>query len=214
MRIPIVGPAVLLAAGLRVAAPSSLAAQKHPVTQPLATAAVAGQGVAIIPINMVVIDPGLPSGSVGADRPTLLRLTDSLLTEAAASRAPEVQWVPPSELRRIARRSGGLIADPGQMGQSVMRSWSLSTVPDPLRSNLRRLLAVAGGWRFALIPASLLIKADSTGEMGADLSILLADTRTGKVVWRSVAKGRGGTVEQLLGKAMATIFPLEDEGQE
>jgi hypothetical protein len=192
--------------------PTSLAAQKHPVTQPLVTAAVAGQGVAIIPISMAVIDPALPAGSVDADRPTLLRLTDSLLTDGAISRAPEVKWVPPSELRRIAKRSGGLLPDPNQMGQSIMRTWSLSTVPDPLRSNLRRLLAVAGGWRYALIPASLLVRADSTGQLGADLSVLLADTRTGRVVWRSIAKGRGGSLDQVLGKAVATIFPLEGEG--
>lgn len=37
------------------------------------------------------------------------------------------------------------MGDPNQMGQSVMRAWSMATVPDPLRSNLRKLLAAAGG---------------------------------------------------------------------
>ncbi len=210
MRLRFVLPLLAVPAGLGLA--TDLLAQKKPVTQPLATAPVAGQGVAILPINLVVIDPAVPPGTVTADRPTLLRWTDSLLTDGATGRAPEVKWVPPAELRRIARRSGGLVADPDQMGQSVMRSWSMTSVPDPLRSNLRRLLAVAGGWRFALIPASLVFKVDSTGQLGADLSILLADTRTGRVVWRSVAKGRGGTPDQVLGKAVATIFPVE--GQE
>jgi hypothetical protein len=187
-------------------------AQKKPITQALVTAAVAGQGVAIIPINMVVVDPGVPAGTVTADRATLLRWTDSLLTDGAQGRAPEVKWVTPGELRRIARRSGGLLPDPDQMGQSVMRGWSITSVPDPLRSNLRKLVAVAGGWRYALIPASLLIKTDSTGALSASLSVLLADTRTGKVVWRSVAKGAGGTADQVLGKAIATIFPVEDIG--
>lgn len=187
-------------------------AQRKPTTQPLVTAAVAGQGVAIIPINLVVVDPSLPAGTVAADRPTLLRWTDSLLTEGAKARAPEVQWIPPGELRRISKRSGGLLPDPDQMGQSVMRGWSIKTVPDPLRSNLRRLLAVAGGSRYAMIPASLIFRADSAGQLAADLSILLADVRTGRVVWRSIAKGRGGTADQVLGKAVATIFPVEGEG--
>jgi hypothetical protein len=197
---------------LLMAAPVGITeAQKKPVTQPLVTAAVAGQGVAIIPINLVVVDPGVPAGTVTADRPTLLRWTDSLLTDGAASRAPEVKWVPPGELRRIAKRSGGLIPDPDQMGQSVMRSWNITSVPDPLRSNLRRLLAVAGGWRYALIPAALFLKVDSTGQLGADLSVLLADARTGRVVWRSMAKGWGETPDEALGRAVATIFPIEGE---
>lgn len=85
----------------------------------------------------------------------------------------------------------------------------MTTVPDPLRSNLRRLLAVAGGWRFALIPASLIFQSDSTGVLSAEMAILLADVRSGRVVWRSVAKGREGTPEQVLGKAVATVFPVE-----
>lgn len=207
MRNSVLGWALLAV----IVAPIGVAAQKRPVTQPLATAPVAGQGVALVPINMVVMDPNLPPGMVAQDRATLLRWTDSLLADGAASRAPEVKWIPPTELRRIARRSGGLLPDPDRMGQSVMRGWAMTTVPDPLRSNLRKLLAVAGGWRYAMIPASLYVTTDSTGQLAADLAILLADTRTGKVVWRSVAKGRGGTPAQVLGKAIATVFPFDGE---
>lgn len=199
--------AALLVVGLATAA--TLSAQKKPITQGLVTAAVAGQGVAIIPIEMVVIDPSVAVGTVSADRPTLRRWADSLLTEGAESRAPEVKWIPPTELRRIARRGAGLVPNPDQMGQSIMRGWSISSVPDPLRSNLRKLLAVAGGWRYALIPAALVLSTDSTGALAANLSILLADARTGRVVWRSMAKGAGGTADQVLGKAVATIFPIE-----
>lgn len=101
--------------------------------------------------------------------------------------------------------------DPDQMGQSIMRSWGMSSVPDPLRSNLRRLLAVAGGSRYAMIPASVVFKSDSAGALAVDMAVLLADVRTGKVVWRSMAKGSGGTPDQVLGKAVATIFPVEGE---
>src|SRR5262249_19419566 len=96
------------------------------------------------------------------------------------------------------------------MGQSVMKAWSLTIVPDPLRSNLRRLLAVATGGRYAFIPASLVFAIDSTGALKAELAAVLADARTGQVVWRSVAEGRGGRPEQVLGKALATIFPADD----
>ena len=198
-------------AAISLALPAAgAAAQTHPVTQPLVVASVAGQQVAIVPINMVVVEPTVPPGSVAADRPTLFRWTDSLLLDGAQARAPEVSWVTPTELRRIARRAAGLVPNPDQMGQSIMRSWSLTSVPDPLRSNLRKLLAIANA-RYALIPASLILSADSTGALTASMAILLADTRTGRVVWRSVAKGSGGTPEQVLGKAVATVFPVEGE---
>jgi len=192
----------------------SLAAQKKPVTQPLVTAAIAGQGVALLPITMVVTEPTVPKGALPAERAVLLQLVDSMLADGAVQRAPEVSWVPPADLRRMARRGGGLVPNPDQMGQSIMRTWSLTSIPDPLRSNLRKLLAVAGGWRFALIPASLIFRIDSAGALAADLSVLLADTRTGRVVWRSIARGRGEDATEVLGKAVATIFPVEGEGRE
>ena len=201
----------LVAVVASLAAAPSVFAQKRPVTQPLVVNAVAGQGVAIVPVNMFLIEPEVPPGTFALARPALLRWVDSVLFEGATSRAPEVKWIPPQELRRIARRAGGLMPDPDQMGQSIMRSWGISSVPDPLRSNLRRLLAVAGGSRYAMIPASVVFKSDSTGALAVDMAVLLADVRTGKVVWRSMAKGSGGTPDQVLGKAVATIFPVEGE---
>ena len=198
-----------LVAALAVAQAGS--AQKKPVTQPLVVNAVAGQGVAIVPVNMFIIEPEVPPGTFTLGKPALTRWVDSLLFDGATSRAPEVNWIPPQELRRISRRAGGLMPDPDQMGQSIMRSWGISTVPDPLRSNLRRLLAVAGGSRYAMIPASVVFKPDSAGGLSVSMAVLLADVRTGKVVWRSVAKGSGGTAGQALGKAVKTIFPVEGE---
>jgi len=186
-----------------------VAGQKKPITQALVTAAIAGQGVAILPLNMLIVEPTVTPGAVVGHRVELLRWADSLLYEGAVARSPEVKWISQPEIRRVARRAAGLVPEPDQMGQSIMRSWSLNTVPDPLRSNLRKLVAIAGGWRYVLIPASLIFKTDSAGDLAADLSVLLADTRTGKVVWRSIARGAGGTQDQVLGKAVATIFPVE-----
>ncbi len=193
------------------AVPRTGSAQKKPVTQPLVVNAVAGQGVAIVPVNMLIVGPEVTPGTFTLAKPALLRWVDSLLLDGATSRAPEIKWIAPQELRRISKRSGGLMPDPDQMGQSIMRSWGISSVPDPLRSNLRRLLAVAGGSRYAMIPASVIFKSDTTGTLTVDIAVLLADIRSGKVVWRSVAKGSGGTPEQVVGKAVATIFPVEGE---
>jgi len=199
----IAGLAALLAS-------SPAAAQKRPVTQALATVGIAGQGVAIVPVNLLVIESSVEPGLFSDDRPATLRRVDQVLADDAAARAPDVNWISADELRRIARRSGGMMGDPDKMGQSVMRGWSMSTVPDPLRSNLRKLLAAAGGWRYALIPASITFQSDSAGALEARLSVVLADVRTGRVVWRSLARGSGDTPDEALKSAVATVFPVDD----
>ena len=76
------------------------------------------------------------------------------------------------------------------MGQAVLRAPKLIVVPDPLRSSLRSLLAIADG-RLALVPAALGFGPEPDGQIRADLSLVLADARTGKVMWRSLAYGPG-----------------------
>jgi len=181
--------------------------QREPITQALVTASIAGQTLALLPLTMVVVDPEAHDSALARDREALIKYGDSLVTEAMLARAPEIDWIPPAELRRIARRSGGLIPDPDRMGQSVMRSSSLKTVPDPLRSNLRKLISIAGNGRYAMIPAALYVRADSSGQIQSDLTVLLADSRTGRVVWRSLAKGTGSTAAAAVVRAVETIFP-------
>jgi hypothetical protein len=190
---------------------ATLDAQKKPVTQPLLTASIAGQGVALLPVTLVIAEAPVRTGELAQERVALIRFADSLFIEGMLTRAPEIQWIPPADLRRMARRSGGLVADPDRMGQAVMRSWSLTSVPDPLRSNLRKLVSIAGGSRYAFIPASVVFRADSAAPLGADLSVLLADTRTGRVVWRSMAKGAGGSAAEAIERAIETIFPPEGD---
>ena len=196
-------------------APSSTTAAAS--TEPVAilpTARINGQTVAILPITLVVADPALQTDSsyaVYADRRVALARADSLVSEGIVSRAPEVNWVPPRDLRKIARRSAGYLVDPDQMGQAVLRGPKILVVPDPLRSSLRSLMAVAGG-RLALVPAAIGFGPEPDGQIRADLSLVLADARTGKVVWRSVAYGRGKSPDQALNAAVAAVLPL-DNGQ-
>ena len=68
-------------------------------------------------------------------------------------------------------------------------------------------MAVAGG-RIALVPASLGFGPEPDGQIRADLSLVLADARSGKVVWRSVALGRGKTPNEALNAAVAVVLPL------
>jgi len=216
---------------ISLAAPSCAGAQRDPfatstapsttpataTTGPIAilpSARISGQTVAILPITLVVADPTLHTDSAYAaytDRRAALARTDSLVSEAIVARAPEVNWVPPRELRKMARRSAGYLVDPDQMGQAVLRGPKIIVVPDPLRSSLRGLMAVAGG-RLVLVPAAVGFGPEPDGRIRADLSLVLADARTGKVIWRSLAYGRGTSPDEALNAAVAAVLPL-DGGQ-
>jgi hypothetical protein len=204
----------LIGACLLVSCAAPIQAQREqpklsPV-RPLATAALAGQVIAVLPLTLVVADPALENDSVYArygDRRAALLRADSLVGEGLQSRGPEVNWVLPPQLRKIARRSAGVVNDPDQMGQAILRSPNLEKIPDPLRSSIRSLVALAGG-RMALVPASLGFGPEPNGQIRADLSLVLADSRSGKVVWRSLAYGRGASPDQALNAAMAAVLPL------
>jgi hypothetical protein len=201
---------------LSVAAPACATAQREAKVEPLpnvsafSTQAVAGKTVGVLPITLVVADPAIQSDSVYAsyrDRRLALSRADSLISEALVTRGPEVGWVLPPELRKIARRSAGFVPDPDQMGQALLRSPKVTTIPDPLRSSLRSLLAIADS-RLAFVPASLSFSPEADGMIRADLSVVLADVRIGKVLWRSLALGRGRTPDDALNAALASVLPV------
>ncbi|HEV8176647.1 MAG TPA: hypothetical protein VGP44_03055 [Gemmatimonadales bacterium] len=177
----------------------------------LPTGRISGQTVAILPITLVVADPALHTDPVYAsyvDRPAALARADSLVSEGLVGRSPEVNWIAPRDLRKMARRSAGYLVDPDQMGQAVLRAPKLLVVPDPLRSSIRSLMAVANG-RLVLVPAAIGFGPEADGQIRADLSLVLADARTGKVVWRSLAYGRGKSPDEALNAALAAVLPLD-----
>lgn len=193
--------------------PAAAAPTADPPVSILPTSRISGQTVAILPLTLIAADPALLSDSVYTryrDRRAAMAQADSLVSEAIVARAPEVNWVPPRELRKIARRSAGYLTDPDQMGHSVLRGPKITAIPDPLRSSLRSLMAVAGG-RLALVPASLGFGPEPDGQIRADLSLVLADSRSGKVVWRSLALGRGRTPDEALNAAIAGVLPLDGD---
>ena len=199
---------------ISILAPACAQAQRQP--EPLApvpvfsTGAVAGKTVGVLPLTLVVADPALQSDTAYTeyrDRRLALSRADSLIGEALRGRGPEVTWILPAELRKMARRSGGFGPDPDQMGQAILRSSKLVNIPDPLRSSMRNLLAIADT-RLAFVPASLSFSPETNGQLRADLSVVLADTRSGKVLWRSLALGRGKSPDEALNTALASLLPF------
>lgn len=205
------GSGIWLLALLACSAQAQKPLDPLPPVRGLSTAALAGQIIAVLPITLLVADPALEDDTVyarySADQRAALLRADSLVGKGLQTRGPEVNWVLPPQLRKIARRSAGVVNDPDQMGQAILRAPKMERIPDPLRSSIRSLVALAGG-RMALVPASVGFGPEPNGQIRADLSLVLADSRSGKVLWRSLAYGRGATPDQALNAAMAAVLPI------
>ena len=192
---------------LLLAGPLAAQTPAHPVP----TQGLAGQEVAVIPLTLLAIDPAAQTDTLFApyrDRRPALSRADSIIGEAFVGRGPEVKWILPPALRKIARRAPGIVDDPDQMGQALLRSPKMRDVPDPLRASLRKLTAVAGG-RVAMVPAALGFTREPDGRVRAELSLVAADTRSGKIVWRSIAVGSGATPDAALTAALDVVLPFQ-----
>jgi hypothetical protein len=175
----------------------------------LATSGLAGQVVAVLPLTMVVSDRRIPGGTGPKARAATLHAADSLLGDALLERAPEVNWMLPPELRRTAQRAPGILPSPDQMGQSVLRSPGIKEMPDPLRTYVRQMVALIGGGRWALIPAALFVTPAGGDTLVVQLSAVLADARLGRVVWRTMAVGKGETFAGAYDAALQTILSTD-----
>ena len=205
---------LLLACAASAQQPAAPASPPPPPAAPVPTMSLSGQSIAVMPITMVVADPALVTDSLYApwrDHRTALSTADSVVGDAFAGRAPEVKWVLPPELRKIARRSPGIVGDPDLMGQAALRSPKLHDIPDPLRSSLRNLMAVAGG-RTVMVPAVIGFGRQADGRIRADLTLVIADVRNGRVLWRSVPTGTGATPREALDSALTVALPVDVGG--
>jgi hypothetical protein len=144
------------------------------------------------------------------DRRTTLDKCDSILATLLAARAPEVTWVGPAELRHVARRAPGIAPDPDQMGTPFLRASNIVDVPDPLRYQLRTLMGLVGG-RYVMVPAGLVFRQTVGRPEGrtatAELSVVLIDSRIGKIGWRTIARGEGDDPWTALTRAVKSLTP-------
>lgn len=195
---------VIACGGRKTAEPPTPAA-----TAPLPTAGLAGQRVSLLPLTLVAAEDSLRWDALIGDRRATLDRGDSILGALLGARAPEVTWVGPAELRRAARRAAGIAADPDQMGTALLRSSAVVDIPDPLRYQLRTLVGLAGG-RYALVPAGLVYRRPpppGSGTPTAELSVVLIDTRVGRVGWRTIARGEGDDPWTALARAVKSLTP-------
>lgn len=205
VRAGLVGALLLLAAcgGRRAPEPQ----QTAPLPAlPLPTASLAGNDVTVYPITLVSAEATLGWDRLVGPRAEALARADSTIGALLVERSPEVKWVLPPALRRAAAQAPGLLGDPDRMGTALLRAVELKQVPDPLRSQMRNLTGVAGG-RYALVPASLFFFRDPDGRGRAELTLVIADVRTGAIEWRTMAHAAGDDPWTALRDAFKTLTP-------
>ena len=179
-------------------------------TIPLPVAGLASVKVPVLPLTLLAADDSLGWGQHFADQHAALASADSILGTLLKMRAPEVTWVLPEDLRRQARRSPTFAANPDQMGTALLRGARVVDVPDPLRAELRTLVAIADA-RYALVPAQLVFvrtpgSADPrTGT--AELTVVIVDARLGRVGFRTIARGDGTDPWMALTRAVKALTP-------
>lgn len=179
-------------------------------TAPLPLAGLASLKIPVLPLTLIGADETLGWPQF-ANQHAVLASADSVIAALIPARAPEVTWVLPEELRRQARRSPTFATNPDQMGTAILRNERIEVVPDPLRAELRALVAIADA-RFALAPAQLVFKRSITpgspaGTGTAELTVVIVDARLGRVSWRTVARGDGPDPWTALTRAVKALTP-------
>jgi hypothetical protein len=203
---------VLLLGAIAAAGCSSKAEPEEPVepeyiTAPLPTGGMASQSVTLYPNTLVAAEQKLDWEELMGPRAERVRWADSLIKVFLDERVPEVAWVWPEELRRMARQAPGILANPDQMGTALLRGPDIVRVPDPLRSQMRNLTGVTGD-RFALVPAALaFFETDEEGVARVEWHIVLVDVRGGNVEWRTIAHGEGTEPRAAAWDALTELVP-------
>jgi len=195
-------------------ASAGCAAQGHapaPTTKPVMTMPVRGLGGAKVPVFPVItfsVAPATGWDAVLTPKRDALNRIDSIIAATATDHAPEVEWVNAMAVRKAATQAPGMLANPDQLSTAQLKTHALSTVPEPLRAQLRNLTAVATGGRYALIPAGLSFVHDAAaGRSFADLSVALVDVRIGAVSWSATLHGVGNTPWEAVAVATGLVFP-------
>ncbi len=138
-------------------------------------------------------------------RGALLQEANSALDTAVRLTGRGVTWMGLEEQRRAARRNPTLGIEPDQLATAYLVGSTVDRVPDPLWGQVRSLGAITGA-RFAVVPAAVRVSGTS-GAFTASYIVVVADIRTGNVMFRARATGRPmATAEAALVSAAGTVI--------
>jgi len=198
------------AAVLSLLVAPGLAAQR-----PFTAGAYAGQSAPLLPLTLVTAEPPLRDGAAWApyrDRAVALRWADSLVAAVLRERAPEVTWIVPDSLRKVARRNTPMLKPPDEIGHVALRGWK-QEVAEPVRAYLRSY-TVFLNCRYVMAPVQLVFREvkpeqEAPGDV-VEAGLLLAwvDSRSGTIRWRETFSARGASPAAALLAALGAAFPL------
>lgn len=169
-------------------------------------ASLAGSSVLVLAVGTLAVgDSGAAVGDLEARRQTLLDAANAALDSALRRDGRDVHWMGLEEQRRAVRRNPTLGLEPDRFATAYLFDPRVDRIPDPLWAQVRTLAAITGA-RFAVAPAAARL-AGQPGALSAAFVLVVADTRTGQVLWRGRAQGRpAATAEAALALAAGTAI--------
>ena len=173
---------------------------------PLPLGSLSGSNVLLLVAGGILLgDSAAPLPELDAHRPALLDMANAALDTALRRDGRDVNWMGLAEQRQAARRSPTLGLDPDRFATAYLFDPKVDRVPDPLWGQVRSLAAITGA-RFAVVPSAVKITG-AQGALTASFIMVVADARTGSVMFRARATGRPmATAEAALASAAATVI--------
>ncbi|HUF30381.1 MAG TPA: hypothetical protein VMM77_06915 [Gemmatimonadaceae bacterium] len=156
-----------------------------PVGRPLA--AMSEQPLILLPARHLRAGDSLGWASRISNEGDWLANVDSEIAFALSERGAGRRWTLPEELARSARRNAAFAPDPSTIAVQAIRPSGRALpprVPEPLISQLRSLIALRDGVRYALLPVEVRFEPVSGMDGGrAVLNLVLVDVRASEIVW-------------------------------
>jgi hypothetical protein len=155
--------------------------------------------------GLFVGDSGSGLPDLEPRRTALLDAANAALDTALRRDGRDVHWMGLEEQRGAVRRNPTLGLEPERFATAYLFEPGVDRIPDPLWAQVRTLAAITGA-RFAVVPAAARL-AGRPGSVSAAYVLVVADARTGRVLWRGRAQGRpAATAEAALAVAAGTVI--------
>ena len=144
------------------------------------------QPLIVLPTRHLRTADSLGWASQVSDEAEWLANVDSEIAFALGERSAGQRWTLPAELARAARRNAAFAPDPATIASQPLRPGGRALpprVPEPLISQLRSLIALRDGVRYALLPVEVRFEPAPGGGGKAVLNLVLVDVRASEIVW-------------------------------
>jgi hypothetical protein len=119
-------------------------------------------------------------------------LLDAEISYWLREQAPDVRWVLPETIDRTLRRTPELDIKVRELDVAVFRRAQVKRIGDPLYGDLRRIAAVHGDARLAVVPVGAEFKPTGADQGRIEVALAVIDLGFGDVIWFGVVGGEAG----------------------